>query len=232
VPNHRQRGRASRNRPSLWTPTHRRETRNRRGKVALIVALLLGIGSGGAVYLDHQLGWRTHVRVNLTATDDGRRAQAANRDFNRLGASASPSAGVSPSASAAPLPSATMRSSSPAPSPTRSRTSVPAGCSAYTGNQLIACKLLPSFGFSVSQMSPLVKLWNGESDWQTSATNPSSGAYGIPQSLPGSKMGSVGSDWRTNPATQIKWGLGYIKDTYGTPAQAYATWLSRSPHWY
>lgn len=82
------------------------------------------------------------------------------------------------------------------------------------------------------QWSDWVSLWNGESGWRWNAQNPSSGAYGIPQSLPADKMASAGADWRTNPATQIKWGITYIADTYGSPSAAYAAWQSRSPHWY
>jgi hypothetical protein len=88
------------------------------------------------------------------------------------------------------------------------------------------------YGWSGPQWSALKALWNGESGWNYKALNRSSGAYGIPQSLPGSKMASAGSDWRTNPATQIKWGLSYIKNRYGSPASAYSAWLRRSPHWY
>ena len=69
-----------------------------------------------------------------------------------------------------------------------------------------------------------------ESRWDYRAMNPSSGAYGIPQSLPGSKMASAGSDWRTNPVTQIRWGLGYIAVRYGTPCGAWAH--SESVGWY
>ena len=79
-------------------------------------------------------------------------------------------------------------------------------------------------------MSCLVSLWNRESGWNVSATNASSGAYGIPQSLPASKMASAGSDWRTNAATQIKWGLGYIKATYGSPCGAWGH--SQATGWY
>ena len=82
------------------------------------------------------------------------------------------------------------------------------------------------------QWGPLEELWQGESGWDETADNPTSDAYGIPQSLPGSKMASEGKDWRTNPATQIAWGLKYIKQNYGSPAKALATWKSRSPHWY
>lgn len=82
-----------------------------------------------------------------------------------------------------------------------------------------------------TQYGCLVSLWNGESGWRVDAYNPS-GAYGIPQSLPASKMATFGGDYLTNPVTQVKWGLDYIARSYGTPCNAYYTWLSRSPHWY
>ncbi len=81
-----------------------------------------------------------------------------------------------------------------------------------------------------AQFSCLDKLWNRESNWNPRATNPSSGAYGIPQSLPGSKMASAGADWRTNPQTQVRWGVGYIKARYGTPCGAWAH--SQATGWY
>jgi hypothetical protein len=84
-----------------------------------------------------------------------------------------------------------------------------------------AQQLMPSYGFSVSgQFSCLYDLWMRESGWRYDAYNPS-GAYGIPQSLPGDKMAQFGSDWQTNPRTQIKWGLYYIQTTYGTPCTAW-----------
>lgn len=86
------------------------------------------------------------------------------------------------------------------------------------------------YGWGSDQLSCLVKLWEKESNWKHTAENPSSGAYGIPQSLPGSKMASAGSDWRTNPATQIKWGLGYISDRYGSPCKAWGH--SQAIGWY
>lgn len=85
---------------------------------------------------------------------------------------------------------------------------------------------------SDSQYNCLVNLWTGESDWRWNAENPSSGAYGIVQALPGRKMATVGSDWRTNPITQMKWGMWYIKMSYGNPCNAWSTWQARSPHWY
>ncbi|MGL5819890.1 MAG: hypothetical protein ACRCYR_20210 [Phycicoccus sp.] len=98
--------------------------------------------------------------------------------------------------------------------------------------QQIARAMLPSFGWDDTQFGCIVELWHRESGWSWSATNPSSGAYGIPQSLPAWKMSSAGSDWLTNPATQIEWGLGYIDDVYGSPCAALDRWRSRSPHWY
>ncbi|MET8960953.1 hypothetical protein ABZX69_15935 [Streptomyces sp. NPDC004074] len=100
--------------------------------------------------------------------------------------------------------------------------------------QNIARAMLASFGWGQDQMAPLIKLWNGESGWRWNALNASSGAYGIPQALPAGKMASAGPDWRTNAATQIRWGLGYIKNRpdYGSPAAAWSKWLGRSPHWY
>ncbi len=96
--------------------------------------------------------------------------------------------------------------------------------------QSIAYKMLPSFGFNQgSQYSCLVSLWNQESGWRWDAEN-ASGAYGIAQALPGSKMATAGSDWRTNPATQISWGLSYIKSVYGTPCGAWSH--EESSGWY
>ncbi|MET7357207.1 lytic transglycosylase domain-containing protein [Streptomyces sp. NPDC005562] len=71
---------------------------------------------------------------------------------------------------------------------------------------------------------------NHESTWNYKATNAGSGAYGLVQALPGSKMASAGADWQTNPATQIKWGLGYMNDRYGSPCGAWNFWQANS--WY
>ena len=88
--------------------------------------------------------------------------------------------------------------------------------------QQIAEGMLGSYGWSSSQFSCLQPLWNAESGWNASASNPSSGAYGIPQALPGSKMASAGPDWQTSAATQIRWGLGYIRSVYGSPCAAWS----------
>jgi hypothetical protein len=103
---------------------------------------------------------------------------------------------------------------------------------ALSGNpRSIARQLMRSrYGWGESQYRCYNKIIMRESAWKVRADNPSSSAYGIPQALPGSKMRSAGSDWRTNPATQITWGLGYVKSRYGTPCSA---WGFKSSHgWY
>ncbi len=88
--------------------------------------------------------------------------------------------------------------------------------------QSTAYNMMASFGFSPqTYFGCLVDIWNRESGWVYDAEN-ASGAYGIPQALPGGKMASAGADWQTDPATQIRWGLGYIKTTYGNPCSAWA----------
>jgi len=93
-----------------------------------------------------------------------------------------------------------------------------------------AASRLPGYGWGSDQFRCLDLLWTRESGWRADAYNASSGAYGIPQSLPGSKMASAGADWRTNAATQIDWGLGYIDARYGSPCGAWAH--SEAYNWY
>jgi hypothetical protein len=90
--------------------------------------------------------------------------------------------------------------------------------------------MMPSFGFNPkTQYGCLLPMWMDESGWRWNAQN-ASGAYGIPQALPASKMATAGGDWRSDPATQIRWGLGYIKSVYGTPCNAWAFWQAH--HYY
>lgn len=96
--------------------------------------------------------------------------------------------------------------------------------------QAIAYDMVRARGWGDAEFSCLVALWNKESGWRVNAYNGSSGAYGIPQALPGNKMASAGADWETNPATQIAWGLGYIGGRYGTPCGAWSH--SQSVGWY
>lgn len=97
--------------------------------------------------------------------------------------------------------------------------------------QDIARRMLLARGWGNDQFDCLVTLWNHESGWNTHANNPSSGAYGIPQALPGAKMSSAGPDWQDSAQTQITWGLGYISSRYGTPCGAWSTWQSQGG-WY
>ncbi|WP_346016323.1 ubiquitin-like domain-containing protein [Cellulomonas endometrii] len=85
-------------------------------------------------------------------------------------------------------------------------------------------------GWGDDQFACLLQLWNKESGWRIDAENRSSGAYGIPQALPGSKMASIAADWRTNPATQITWGLNYVAGRYSTPCGAWSSFQSKG--WY
>ncbi len=94
----------------------------------------------------------------------------------------------------------------------------------------IAQALLAEFGFSSDQFSCLDSLYMSESGWRVDADNPSSSAYGIPQALPGEKMATAGADWATNPVTQIRWGLGYIQDRYGSPCGAWS--FKQGNGWY
>lgn len=96
--------------------------------------------------------------------------------------------------------------------------------------QAIAYDLLVSMGLGNDEYSCLVALWDRESHWNVYAYNASSGAYGIPQALPGNKMASAGSDWATSAKTQIIWGLGYIQARYGSPCGAWTH--SEESGWY
>jgi hypothetical protein len=140
-----------------------------------------------------------------------RRAAARSRAERRAAAARLAQQVAQRKAQPSPVPSA-----SPAPSP-------PPASPVLSGSpQQIAMGMLGSYGWSSSQFSCLDPLWNQESGWNVYATNPASHAYGIPQALPGWKMASAGPGWQTDAATQIRWGLGYIKEIYGSPCGAWA----------
>ncbi|NUP58847.1 MAG: hypothetical protein HOQ06_05155, partial [Pseudarthrobacter sp.] len=124
---------------------------------------------------------------------------------------------------AAPAPAAPAPAPAPEPAPAVA-VNDPAGAQTYAAGQL------GSFGWSGDQMQCLKTLWTKESDWTTTATNASSGAYGIVQSLPAEKMASFGVDYLTNYRTQINWGLDYIKKSYGSPCGALNFHLAHN--WY
>lgn len=102
--------------------------------------------------------------------------------------------------------------------------------SGLTEPKAYALSQLSKYGWGKSEFDALDKLWTQESSWNPSAKNPSSGAYGIPQALPASKMATAGSDYMTNARTQINWGLGYIKGRYGSPSAAWK--FHQANNWY
>ncbi|MDQ1741881.1 MAG: resuscitation-promoting factor RpfB [Pseudonocardiales bacterium] len=116
-----------------------------------------------------------------------------------------------------------------APAATTSNPPAGSGSVSSGSAQQIAAGMVAARGWGSEQFNCLVSLWNKESGWRTNAYNPS-GAYGIPQALPGSKMASAGADWQTSARTQISWGLGYIAGVYGTPCSAWAH--SQATNWY
>lgn len=133
-----------------------------------------------------------------------------------------------PTRTATPAPSSSSSGSSDstaAPAPAAPSTPVDPGTSRAIAQEQVAAR-----GWGEEQWTCLDSLWQKESNWNHQAQNRSSGAYGIPQSLPGSKMASVGADWRTNPATQITWGLNYIEGRYGNPCGAWDH--SKRKNWY
>src|SRR5438067_1366703 len=118
-------------------------------------------------------------------------------------------------------PSTPTRTSTPTPTPTP--TPKPTG--SYGSAYSIAQSMVPS-----GQFACFSNIIERESGWNVHATNPSSGAYGLGQALPASKMASAGSDWEDNPATQIKWVLSYMDSRYGSPCGAWSFWQSHN--WY
>lgn len=114
-----------------------------------------------------------------------------------------------------PPPPTPIPAPSPVPQPGPGVVDNPAAAQAYANSRMAA------FGWNSGEFRCLANLWNRESGWRTSIQNPYSGAYGIPQALPGSKMASAGADWRTNYRTQIEWGLGYVSGRYGSPCGAW-----------
>jgi len=118
---------------------------------------------------------------------------------------------------------AAARQQTPAPN-------IPSSCDEYTGNRALGCAILLEVGYGLDQMGCLDSIWTKESNWRESAHNATSGAHGIPQALPGSKMAVYGADWETNPVVQIRWGLDYIKSRYGSPCGAWSFWQAH--HWY
>jgi hypothetical protein len=160
--------------------------------------------------------------VDMT-TANAQTVRAAVAEADRVAAEAAAKAAADAAAAKAAADAAAAEESTSSAS---SRPSAPAN---PTEAQAIAREMLAQRGWGDDQFGCLVELWNHESGWNVYASNPS-GAYGIPQALPGSKMATAGDDWQTNPATQISWGLGYISSRYGTPCGAWDTFNAQG--WY
>jgi hypothetical protein len=169
-----------------------------------------------------------HHAVNDQRQDAMRQeaSRSATRDAQQKAAEAASRAAAQAQGldkSASPSPSASGPAGQPAGP-------VPSSCNSYTGNKQVGCTVLIGEGFPISEMTCLDPMWDHESGWRTTAGDPGA-AYGIPQANPGDKMASEGSDWQTSAATQVRWGLGYIKGRYGTPCKAWAQWQANGG-WY
>jgi hypothetical protein len=157
------------------------------------------------------------------------KAKATPRATPKAAPKAAPRAKTIPKATAAPTAKATPRRAAPkkaAPAPRPARVSRPTTTTPAGSPKTIARKLVGNS----TQFACFDKIIQRESSWNPRATNPSSGAYGLPQALPARKMASAGADWRTNPTTQIRWAISYMEDRYGSPCGAWRFWQSR--HWY
>jgi hypothetical protein len=167
------------------------------------------LAPGASQALDVNQAQETLQIRALAARITASRWQAA-RDQAAKQAAAAAAAAAQTTASPTAQPTTGQPTSSPAPTPVASGSP-----------QQVAEAMLGTFGWSSGQFSCLDPLWAHESGWSVTAYNAGSGAYGIPQALPGSRMASAGPDWQTNAATQIRWGLEYIKSTYGSPCAAW-----------
>ncbi len=196
--------------------------------------LLLGVAGGALLRTDRidQLrrseaaaATRAAAESRYRADQEAAQEQAARDDAqHKADDAAAAAAAQARSADSASRGTSTSRSNNRGYGP------IPASCKEFIGNQAIGCAILPEFGFGLDQMPCLVPLWNKESHWNEKARNASTGAYGIAQALPASRMSAYGSDYLTNPATQIRWGLSYIKGRYKDPCGAWGFWQAH--HWY
>ncbi|MDH6114779.1 LysM repeat protein [Kitasatospora sp. MAP12-15] len=164
-----------------------------------------------------QGGWQELYSINKSVLTHGPDAIFPGQHLSLGdGAAAAPAAGTSaPAAPAAPAPA---------------RTAAPAVAAAPVSNTPAGLQALAASIVPADQLASFDQIITHESGWNVTATNPSSGAYGLPQALPGNKMASAGSDWQTNPATQLKWALSYMDATYGSPNQAWAFWQTHSAY--
>jgi Transglycosylase SLT domain len=201
-------------------------------RVLAVSLLLLGVAGGAFLRterIDQQRRTNAEAAARVAVERADREAaqqQAALGEAQRTADAAAAAAAAQAKAAedAARGASTTSRSNSRGYGP------IPASCQEFTGNQAIGCALLSEFGFGIDQMACLVPMWMHESHWNANAHNPTTGAHGIAQALPASRMSEFGADYLTNPATQIRWGLSYIKKRYKMPCGAWDFWQAH--HWY
>ncbi|WP_282837189.1 lytic transglycosylase domain-containing protein [Microbacterium flavum] len=214
--------------PTRWS--------RRRGVVAVFAALAVaGLGAAyvgplGAAAPRAEAAQLDPVSLYATTIADAQSLVAASRADGSLGRETiTYSVYMTPKPT--PTPSASASASAGSDSGEAAAEWSPPFVSPDPGTaQAIAYVMVQERGWGDGEFACLVALWNKESGWRVNAYNAGSGAYGIPQSLPGNKMASAGGDWETNPATQIAWGLGYIGGRYGSPCGAWGH--SQSSGWY
>lgn len=192
--------------------------------VATACAVLIGIGAAGQASEPAAPQFKAVSDTTAVSTAD----IEAKLAFEKVLVSAMPApASVSVTAQSAgkqaadKAPEAPAPAAEPAPAPAPAPEPAPAvAVDDPAAAQAYASAQLGTYGWTPDQMQCLMKLWTKESEWKTTATNASSGAYGIVQSLPAEKMASAGGDYLTNYRTQINWGLNYVKERYGSPCDA------------
>lgn len=200
------------------------------GRPAAMAVTAFGlVCASAAVYqtaaASHAHAPTVRAAVEITSTPGTVPSRAVGDQVSR--SQARPTLPVVPAAKPAAAPRTTSAASPTAVSPTTAATLGPASPAQA---QQMAWAMLSAYGWNQAQWPCLNKLWTQESSWITTAENPSSGAYGIPQSLPASKMASAGADYRTNTRTQLTWGMQYVKEAYGSPCQAWDFHLAHN--WY
>ena len=211
-------------------PTRRRSGRRIGAFLVTTVVAAFAIFSGAVLLIGKMQGASVDPVADFAAKIPSSKAAARLEQARQqmiLTASAAKTLSI---VSTPKLASRPQPASSPGTTDTTTTTTVPSAPPDPGTAQSTAYNMMSSFGFNPkTEFGCLNDIWTRESGWRYNAEN-ASGAYGIPQALPGSKMASAGSDWMTNPATQIKWGLGYIKGTYVTPCDAWSFWQAHG--WY
>ncbi len=191
------------------------------GSAALKTVSLTSFDQAQAALEAQQFRYQSALRVER-ATTAAERAAARQKAAKEAEAAAAKQAAAAAAAAAQAAASAQATAAAAQQQQQPQQTQQPVSTPASGSPEQIAAAMLGQFGWSGGQMSCLEPLWQRESGWNVSAYNAGSGAYGIPQALPGAKMASAGPDWQTDAATQIRWGLGYIQQIYGSPCAAWS----------